>query len=37
MWLGDAFGRLMAGAGSWLERLDAGDREALRAVPRLRG
>jgi hypothetical protein len=35
--LGDAFGRLMAGAGSWLERLDAGDREGLRAVPRLRG
>jgi hypothetical protein len=35
--LGDAFGRFMAGAGSWLERLDAGDREALRAVPRLRG
>jgi hypothetical protein len=35
--LGDVFGRLMAGAGSWLERLDAGDREALRSVPRLRG
>ncbi len=35
--LGDAFGRLMAGAGSWLERLDVGDREALRTVPRLRG
>jgi hypothetical protein len=35
--LGDAFGRLMRGAGSWLERLDAGDREALRAAPRLRG
>jgi hypothetical protein len=35
--LGDAFGRLMAGAGTWLERLDAGDREAPRAVPRLRG
>jgi hypothetical protein len=34
--LGDAFGRLMAGAASWLERLDAGDREALRSVPRLR-
>jgi hypothetical protein len=34
--LGDTFGRLMAGAGSWLERLDAGDREALRSVPRLR-
>ncbi len=34
--LGDAFGRLMAGAGGWLERLDAGDREAQRSVPRLR-
>lgn len=34
--LGDTFGRLMAGAASWLERLDAGDREALRTVPRLR-
>jgi hypothetical protein len=33
---GDAFGRFMARAGGWLERLDAGDREALRAVPRLR-
>lgn len=35
--LGDEFGRFIAGAGSWLERLDAGDREALRSVPRLRG
>jgi hypothetical protein len=35
--LGDAFGRFIAGAGAWLERLDAGDREALRSVPRLHG
>jgi hypothetical protein len=34
--LGDAFGRYMAGAAAWLERLDGGDREALRSVPRLR-
>jgi hypothetical protein len=34
--LGDGFGRFMAGAASWLERVDAGDREALRSVPRLR-
>jgi hypothetical protein len=33
--LGDRFGRFMAGAAGWLERLDAGDREALRSVPRL--
>jgi hypothetical protein len=33
---GDGFGRFMTRAGGWLERLDAGDREALRAVPRLR-
>src|SRR5437879_5040317 len=34
--LGEAFGRFMAGAAAWLERLDGGDREALRSVPRLR-
>lgn len=34
--LGDSLGRFMAGAGAWLERLDGGDREALRSVPRLR-
>jgi hypothetical protein len=35
--LGDAFGRFISRAGGWFERLDAGDREALRSVPRLRG
>ncbi len=35
--LGDQLGRLMAGAGAWLERLDAGDREALRSAARLPG
>jgi hypothetical protein len=34
--LGDSFGRWIAGAATWLERLDSGDREALRSVPRLR-
>jgi hypothetical protein len=34
-WLGDGLGRLMAGAAGWFERLDAGDREALRSLPRL--
>jgi hypothetical protein len=34
--LGDSFGRWIAGAAAWLERLDSGDREALRSVPRLR-
>ncbi len=33
--LGDGMGRLMSGAAGWLERLDAGDREALRTLPRL--
>jgi hypothetical protein len=33
--LGDRFGRFMAGAAGWLERLDAGDRDALRSLPRL--
>jgi hypothetical protein len=33
--LGDGLGRLMTGAAGWLERLDAGDREAFRSVPRL--
>jgi hypothetical protein len=35
--LGDALGRLMASAGGWLERLDAGDRVALRSPARLHG
>jgi hypothetical protein len=34
--VGDALGRFVAGAAAWLERLDSGDREALRSVPRLR-
>jgi hypothetical protein len=33
--LGDGLGRLMAGAAGWFERLDMGDREALRSLPRL--
>lgn len=33
--LGDGLGRLMTAASGWLERLDAGDREAFRSIPRL--